>query len=706
MLSMSFKNLDLEIGYDSDETNILETFYKPVLKNSVLYERLAGYFSSTTFGLAIKEIIEFIKKNGKIKLVTSIELSKQDKKIIEDYVNGKTEQFEKLLIEKIDDSTNFFKDCSSLMGWLLVNKIDNEPQLEIKIAIPETSEGKIDSSSIYHQKVGIFTDDEGNKISFEGSVNETGKAWHDNIEKFKVSKSWADESDRKRVEIDNTAFKKFWTHSANRTLVIDLPVAVKEKFLKTRPKSNKEFEDLVSNVEKALANDTEKIRLRDYQKIAIKNWINNDNRGIFEMCTGSGKTFAAMGCINRVLQKNKRLVVIIACPYTHIVEQWSNVFQQYNESIEEDWRIDGFVSESCYADYPNWKTRLKRRIRDINEKNVSGNHFLNKLIIFTTHDTLSSDNFIELIKDVSSPILLIADEVHAVGAELKLEKLLDSYDYRLGLSATPTRYFDDEGTAKLKNYFEGVVGEFSIRRAIDEKFLSPYRYIPKIVDLDDDEMERYRELTKKVAKKLAMIGNPKKQENEISSFIEGERASIIAAAEKKYAAFKNILSKINNLDHCLIYCHEKQLERVKEILFDRGIVFHQITFREPTEKRITILNQLAEGSYQAVVAINCLDEGVDIPSAKIGIILASTGNPRQYIQRRGRLLRKESGKKEVIIYDILVAPYANQNPDDILPLERNIVRKELVRYEEFAESSNNKNEADKIISEMRKIYGI
>lgn len=191
---MSFKELEIEIGYDSDEIDILEKFYKPVLKNSVLYQRLAGYFSSTTFGLAIREMLEFIEKGGKIKLVTSVELSKQDKKIIEDYVNGKTEEFEKILLEKIDESTNIFKDCASLFGWMLANKIDNESQLEMKIAIPETPEGEIDTSSIYHQKVGIFTDNENNKISFEGSVNETGKAWQYNIEKFKVSKSWTDKS--------------------------------------------------------------------------------------------------------------------------------------------------------------------------------------------------------------------------------------------------------------------------------------------------------------------------------------------------------------------------------------------------------------------------------------------------------------------------------------------------------------------------------
>lgn len=704
---MSFRELDLQIGYDSDDMDILEKFYKPVLKRAIHYQRLSGYFSSTTFALAIKEVIEFIEKGGKIQLVTSVELSKQDKKIIEDYVNGKTEQFENFLLNKVDDSESIlFKDCTSLMGWMLVNKINNEPQLEIKIAIPETREGEIDSSSIYHQKVGILTDEEGNKISFEGSVNETGKAWFDNIEKFKVSTTLNDDSDKKRVEIDQYAFDKFWGNNAKRTLVIDLPMAVKEKFLRIRPKSNKEFEELLSRVKNSIEQTSKKISLRDYQLEAIENWSNNRYRGIFEMATGSGKTFAAMGCINKIEKKEKRLAVIIACPYTHIVEQWVVEFQTYNEKIEETLMIDKYTPESCYADYPNWKSRLKRRIRDINEKDAYGNHFLNKLVIFTTHATLSSENFVNLMKELSCPILLIADEVHAVGAELKLQKLLESYNFRLGLSATPTRYFDDEGTEKLKNYFGGIVAEFPIKKAIKENCLSPYRYIPYIVDLNDEEMEKYKELTKKLAKKLAGIKNAKQEKNEISNFIEGERASIIAAAEKKYDAFKIILERIVKLDHCLIYCHEKQLESVKHILFDKGIVFHQITFREPTEKRIKILHQLAEGSYHAVVAINCLDEGVNIPSAKIGIILASTGNPRQYIQRRGRLLRKEVGKEEAIIYDVLVVPYLNRKIDEVEPIERKIVQKELERYHDFVESSNNREEAEKTILEIKKSYGL
>lgn len=319
---MSFQDLDLQIGYDSDETDILEIFYKPVLRKALSYKRLAGYFSSTIFALITREILEFIERGGKIRVVTSVELSMQDKKIFEDYVNGKTEQFENYLLKELDgETTDITNDCTSLMGWMLVNRIGDESQLEIKIAIPETREGEIDSDSIYHQKVGILVDQYGNKISFEGLVNETGKAWYDNIEKFKVSKSWNDESDRKRIELDEKTFDKFWNNEAKRTMVIDLPQAVREKFLRERPRSTTEFTNLISRLTSNLNKQDEKIKLRDYQLKGIESWYNNEKRGIFEMATGSGKTLPAIGCINKIEKNESRLIVIIACPYTHIVER-------------------------------------------------------------------------------------------------------------------------------------------------------------------------------------------------------------------------------------------------------------------------------------------------------------------------------------------------------------------------------------------------
>ena len=693
---MGFKDIPLEISYDSDETDIAAEFYRPLLKEAKTYRRLAGYFSSTTFAIAIGEILEFIENGGTMKLVTSTEISKQDKKTFEEYVHG--DSFGDMLIEKLKlNQDQIFKDCAALMGWMLSNKVDGQPQLEIKIAI---------TTSIYHQKVGIFSDAEDNLVSFEGSVNETGKAWNDNVEKFKVSTSWGDESDSKRISIDIKTFNKFWENRAQRTTVIDLPTAVKEELLKVRPSSTAEYNEVLIRLKKSLRRK-KLFKLRDYQTDAINEWEKNNCQGIFSMATGSGKTFAAFGCVNRLQINQERIAVIIACPYTHLVTQWKNELKSWNKNFDPTLRLENFSIETCFSDIPNWEQQLKRKIRDFNEMGVDGKYFLNKLLIFTTHSTMASEKFVKLTESIDGPICIIADEVHAVGSELRLECLLQKYQYRLGLSATPTRYFDDEGTKKLQDYFNKTVYEFSIHEAIKRGFLVPYRYIPTVIELTEEEFELYRELTRKIARKLAAQGINDIGDDEISNFIEGARANIVSAAINKYDAFKKILDSIPKLQYALIYSHENQLERVKEILYDKGIVYHQITYRETTKEREKILKLLAEGSYDATIAIRCLDEGVNIPSAKIGIILASTGNPRQYIQRRGRLLRIQEGKKEAVIYDILVVPYLNRPLDEeTSELERKMVTKELTRYEDFLISATNKMEARKEIEKIRRAYGL
>ena len=713
---MSFKNLELKISYDSDETDILDSFYRPVLQESILYQRMAGYFSSSTFGLVMSEIVDFIEKGGRIKLVTGVELAENDKSAIEEYVNGQTAKFDDHLVKEIDTADMFLADCAALMGWMLVKEIDGESQLEIKIAIPEEN-GEV-GSRLYHQKVGVFFDSNGDVVSFEGSVNETGKAWVDNIESFKPSISWGDESDKRRVEDDKRRFEKFWTNMAKRTRVVDLPLAVKDKLLRVRPRSTADFRVMLNRVRisiekhgRSQRSDSTtvggQLRLRDYQTAAIRKWSGNNFCGVLEMATGTGKTFVALGCINRLTLHTGRLVVVIACPYTHLVTQWKDSFENYNSKIAESWRNVDFEVQMCNSNYLNWKKDLKKEIRDFNRTDVNGKHFLDKIVIFTTHDTLTSKPFLNLMESVSGSTFLVADEVHALGAESRFKNLIKyKYRYRLGLSATPDRYFDDGGTKNLMQYFGGVVTEFPIDRAIKENILSPYRYVPYIVNLNDEEMLQYKILTHKIAKKLGGKSDSKDEEKELSNFIEGERASIIAAAEEKYVAFDKILNQLGSLSQCLIYCHEKQLQRVKDILFRRGVVCHQITYREPTAKRNDILNQLAQDTYDAVVAVRCLDEGVDVPSVKTGIILASTGNPRQYIQRRGRLLRKAPGKTEAIIHDILVAPYSTTAAGPSYPFEKKIVQRELKRYSDFARLANNREEAERLIRGVRDAYGL
>jgi len=703
---MSFNELILKISYDSDEDDISKEFFKPVLKRAKNYDRLAGYFSSTAFAIAIDETLDFIENGGVMRLVTSTQISEQDKQIFVNYVNGDKTELEELLLKKIHEKDDqLFRDCHSLMGWMLENKIDGEPQLQIKIAIPLTSKGTHDVNSIYHQKVGIFRDSENNSISFEGSVNETGKAWFDNIEKFKVSTSWNDDSDRQRISVDVKTFNKFWNNEAQRTVVIDLPTAIKDELLKVRPKSTEEFNEILSRLKKALPKRNT-LRLRAYQKNAIDELEKADFNGFFEMATGSGKTFTAFGSMNRLHRKETRLAIIIACPYTHLVDQWHDEYLRWNEQVDPSLTLDNFSKEICFSDFPDWDGKLRKKVRDFNEEDVNGNHFLEKLLIFTTHDTLSGKKFIDIAKTIDGPVFLVVDEVHAVGSELRLDGLLGNYQYRLGLSATPTRYFDDEGTLALQNYFGKTVFEFTLKDAIDTGNLVPYRYYPKIVELTDEEFAEYQELTIKIARKLSGMKDNQKAD-EISSFIEGVRAEVIGAAVRKYDMFENILEEIPKLHHALIYCSHKQMDRAKEILFNRSVVFHQITFHEATKERRKIIDLLAEGAYDATLAIRCLDEGVDIPSAKLGILLASSGNPRQYIQRRGRLLRNHEGKSEAIIYDILVVPYLNRDIiEETSDLEKKIVQKELTRFEEFANSSKNKDEVIKEIDIIRKVYGL
>ena len=710
---MPFKDLELKVSYDSDETDLLDTFYRPILHESILYQRMTGYFSSTTFGLVMNEVMDFMEDGGRIKIITGVDLTEGDKHVIEEYVNGQTTEFDEYLIKEIDTIDQFLSDCSALMGWMLMKKVDGEAQLEIKIAIPEDN-GEI-NKRLYHQKVGVFFDSDGDVISFEGSVNETGRGWTGNIESFKPSISWGDESDRRRVEDDKKRFEKFWNNKAKKTRIVDLPTAVKDKLLKMSPKSTADFQAMLKRVQRSFARNNllrwgqredtgDHMVLRDYQTNAIKKWLDNDFCGILEMATGTGKTFAALGCLNRLTQHTGRLVAVIACPYTHLVEQWRDSFEEYNSRIEKSWRNNDFTVKICSSDYPNWKKDLRREIKDFNRLDVSGKYFLDKLIIFTTHHTLTSSSFVELMKSVTGPTFLVADEVHALGAEIRFKNLM-KYRYRLGLSATPDRYFDDEGTKNLKEYFGGTIEKFTIDHAIEKNVLASYRYIPHIVHLNDEEMVQYRALTRKIAKKLA-AKNSLDEEKELSNFIEGERASIIAAAEEKYVAFNEILEQAGPLSQSLIYCHEKQLTRVTDMLFERGIVYHQITYREPTNKRNQILKQLAQEKYDAVMAVRCLDEGVDVPSVKMGIILASTGNPRQYIQRRGRLLRKAYGKKEAIIHDILVVPYATTSEREIYPFEKKIVQRELERYSDFARHANNREEAERLIVDVRTAYGL
>jgi superfamily II DNA or RNA helicase len=703
---MCLKDIKLKKAYSSDFDNILFDFYIPVLSHSVGYNRLAGFFSSSSLAIAARGISKLIKNNGIMRLVVSPKLRKDDLDTIL-LAHKEPEKLieEKMLneLEKMEDE--FIKNHVYALGWMVANG-----RLEIKVAMICDEHGNPlsyeegEKSGIFHQKVGILKDVEGNIVTFSGSINESAAGWLGNIEEFKVFRSW-DTSEQEYVEADILKFNTFWNNLSGRVKVMKIPEAVEKKLIELAPKDVEELD-----LEKGypmVSRRRGKITLYEHQKEAVKSWVKNGMRGIFEMATGTGKTFAALECLEKVLEEREELITVVACPYDHLVKQWL-----------DDIKIFGISSEVIIADSsnPSWKNKMVDSILDIK------NGINDTLIVETTHATFSTDDFVNIIKTVNEEILLIVDEVHGIGAPKRKEGLIDSYTFRLGLSATPKRWFDIEGTEKIFDYFGDTVFEFSLKEAINtinpstgETYLTPYEYKPYFVELTDEELWRYEKETEKIAKTYQKTKDEGKRE-ELFSLLCIKRQNIIKNAINKYEAFREIIEDIGQIEHCLIYCSPEQINTVQDILNEKGIIQHKFTLHEgtlPEEKygglseREFLLRKFAEGTYQALVAMRCLDEGVDVPPAKIAVILASSGNPREYIQRRGRVLRHFPGKERAVIYDILVVPTLSKSINPyLMNIERRILGKEFKRYKEFAYIATNTLDCLNKIEDIERRYSL
>ena len=708
-----------KLSWNSLKDDLVRDFYRPALKNAIFYQRKAGFFSSTSFMDITNEIITIIEKKGKIQLITSPKLSSSDIEIFQKSVEEKEKLISELCLKELfDDQDETKNDFRKLMAYMLVNEIEGHPQLEIKIVLTEDGQG------IFHEKLGVIHNLDGEIITFSGSVNETNYAWNKNIENFKAFCSWRGGTDKQAVDDDVSSFNDLWDGRETKVHVYDLPKAVKEKLLEIRPKSDIEFKEVLERVCKTLGIESKEIEnekdgLRDYQKDAREQWIKNNMRGIFSMATGTGKTFAAFGCISKFQQSEEQTVTIIACPQTHLVDQWRRESKSYNLSTSQEDQIFVEREVTCYSENPHWQRELEAILIDFNEKLFSGESLIQNFVIYVTHKTLNSKKFKDYILSIKNgKKLLIVDEVHNIGSELSQPALLEDYECRLGLSATPIRHYDPEGTSILMHFFDNVVFELELKQAIDEGYLCSYDYFPYYAELNYEEMDVYDYLTRKIAEKYAHKSKHPIDED-YNNDPEIKRANLIANAENKLNILQEILDMISNMKQTLIYCTSNpspavsfgsptQLDRVEGILVRNNIVSTSVTFKNPTKDRGMILQKLAVGHYDCITAVRCLDEGVDIPSVESAIIMASSGNPKQYIQRRGRVLRqsKKTGKVKAVIYDILVKPPLPDEGSDISMRERKLVAKELLRHKEFASIALNRQDAIETIRKIAKKYKI
>jgi len=699
-MSQGLDSLALGISYRSDNDDLVNDFYIPCMQKSILYQRAVGYFTSNGLAHAASGIAQLIQSGGRIQLVASPQLTHED---IDAIQKGTAAQNDVVL----QAARRSFQDVKQLLvrerlealAWMVATGV-----LEVKLAIRVTKEG-VPSTGIYHEKLGLFTDAFANRVAFIGSANETASGLVDNFEAIDVYCSWDDPHGR--VVEKSDMFSRLWSNETAGLGVIDFTEATAEILRPYTPAYAPPPEPIKAVNEGSETYNCDKnpdfpswLQLRDYQELAIKNWFANDGQGSLKMATGSGKTITALSIITHLYQKAKLKAAIVLCPYKHLVDQWAAEARKFN-----------FNPLIVHTSRNIWSDELNRKLLTLQTSKGE------MLLVLTTNQSFAHDFFQSKLSHFPVKTIIIADEAHNLGAKNLRKKLPQNIPWRLALSATPERWFDDEGTSALFQYFGDVLEpEFTLKDALDCGALAPYRYYPLLVEMTEEEQEEYLGLSEKIAQIFSRGGFDK--ENTYLSILLLKRARLMSSAANKLPMIKDLMQDKADSKHWLFYCGDgrvedpasedemRQIESVCRILGrDLQMKVASFTAETPREKRQQIIADLDSGTLQGLVAIRCLDEGVDIPSTQQAVILASSTNPRQFIQRRGRVLRKptKDSKKVAEIYDMITIPPLDAVVKDS---ERSMLRKELIRFAEFSALALNSGEARKVILELQKKYDL
>ncbi len=694
---MSLKNLTIKKEYRSLLDKMSKEFYTPLLSEAVLYKRAVGYFSSSVLVEISDGLNGLINNGGTIQLVASPNITDEDLTAIRNGYDRKT-----IIFNRTREALELPKNAYEEERLNYLANLIAEGYLDIKIAV-------IDSNSqfgIYHEKVGIIEDIEGNKVAFSGSMNETATALAFNYETIDVFCSWTD--DAERVNGKENAFSAIWNDCEPGIKTYEFSELSDEIIRKYRKEtincekyvfkadsdqhnysSLKKFFDIPDDVE-----------LYDYQKDAIATWIENGCCGVFDMATGSGKTYTALGALSKLSELlSERLAVVIVAPYQHLVEQWTEDIEKFN--------VKPIVAYSSSGQ--NWRKLFSHAV---NAYNIG---VKNSFCIITTNASFALDDFQKIIRGFKKDYCIVIDEAHNFGAK-KLKTLLPlKAKYRLALSATIERYQDEEGTASLRNYFGKTCITFSLKDAIDKGFLTSYYYYPVLVHLSDDEFDRYVDLTKQIIRLGGMNTEDEEKKKKVELLLI-KRARIIAGCKEKVDKLIEVIKPFKDENYMLIYCGAtrydrselsdddqiRQIEEVNKRLYnDLGIKVRKFTSLESKEERKEIKEMFQTGTeLQAITAIKCLDEGVNIPAIKKAFILASSTNPKEYIQRRGRVLRRAAGKEYAEIYDFITLPRRLEElkycSTEETAYDLSLINKEFQRLEDFAATARNPHSIDTI----------
>ena len=694
---------------------LLHDFLQKALRTAGVYQRAAGYFSSSVFAIAHDEFAEFFAAGGRCELVTSPVWSAEDVEAIHE---GSTRPYRYNAGVPPNQGADQKSSGPLMLGWAIASG-----RLHVKIAMPKSA----DPYAIFHEKFGILTAADNQAIAFEGSANESKGGYVANFERLRIVTSGRNSEALGRFRRE---FEDLWENNTPGLVVIDFVDALNKGHIRIRPSSipggspDLSMVDETHDVTSPLAarfmaasleafTPPPRTQLREYQRDAIRAWFEAGGKGTLAMATGTGKTITALSAAQLLYARGGApLAIVMVAPLLHLVDQWEREASRF-----------GLRPIKCSGAAGDWESLLRGGI-------FAANNGVRPLLsIVVTLATFCSSRFQRVLEQLRVRTLLIVDEVHNAGSELAFRSLPRHIPLRLGLSATPERWMDRTGSDRIAEYFGGVVYRFGIREALqyDPPILTPYSYYPVIIELDQDEAEEYSALTLAIGRSLG--AGDADDFSDLTLRLLVKRARLVASARAKLPRLRELIRPFANSAHTLVYCGDgsidpsrepreefdadrgvqRQIDAVAQILGrELGMRVNTYTADTAVPDRERLRREFEEGQLDALVAIRCLDEGLDIPSIRRAFILASSTNPKQFIQRRGRILRRAPGKERADIFDFIVRPprFSGDLESADYRGMRGLIEREFRRVVEFAQDAVNRNQAELVLMPVLQEWGL
>lgn len=624
---------DIKPHYRSGADDLSRAFFRPCLHECGAYSRAAGFFSSSAL-VAWSEILPELARGSRdisIRLLASPSLSNEDRDALrsaatdEDRVRICHEIGDRAVLDAVDFAKhpNNLELRLRLLAWMIA-----AGHLEIRFAFP----GHVDAAGLFHEKIGIFSFPCGATVAFTGSANESLSGHSLNYETLDVFRDWIEE-DRERVGVKLRQFKDAWCGNAAGLRVLSLTPEALQRVKTIAP--DRSAIDPEDPIDPAPDNN---LRWR-HQDEAIAQFLNSE-RGVLEMATGTGKTRTALCICESLLAKDLIDAIIVSADGTDLLNQWYEQLLPLAARSGRSFRIarhyDSYHDRDLFTLDPSQSILLASR--------------------YALPPALRAVSSTQAHRTI-----LIHDEVHRLGSPGNREKLAglsEHFRFRLGLSATPDREYDQDGTTFIDQHVGPVCYRFGLADAISRNILSPFNYYPLEYKPDDNDRERIRQVYKRIAARKH-AGQPMSKEE-----IWTELARVHKTSLAKLPVFKAFIHQHRDLlERCIIFVETQEYgEAVLRTVHRLRHDFHTYFSGEESE----VLRRFARSDLECLLTCHRLSEGIDIQDLRTVILFSSARARLETIQRMGRCLRVnplEPGKVANVV-DFIRTADTSGIPDD------------------------------------------